>query len=149
MKRLARPPISTKIEANKDKIYRTNDVYDLASLIFPNKNATDLRAAFLLIFLAIKYSREQRLSTRGLEDIRGKKAPEVSQKSLWKTRATMSRVGIIVKREDSWQFSSKFGKSLKNLAEKTINLMAPVGEKDNEEKEWFLLDHAKAYLKRP
>jgi hypothetical protein len=118
MKKQARTIISTKIEANKDKIYRATDIHDLANLIFPNKNATDLRAAFILIFLAIKYSRKQRLTTPELEEVRSEKVPEVSQKSLWKARATMARLGIITRKDQiCWQFSTKFKKSLLNLKE--------------------------------
>ena len=143
MKRRTKTIISTKIEANKDRIYRANDVHDLAGLIFPNKNAFDLRAAFILIFLSIKYSRDRRISTPELENIRKKKALEVSPKSLWKARATMARIGLIAKREGYWQFSTKFGKSLENLAEKTARFMVPDGSNAGERKDWFFLDCAK------
>jgi len=144
MKRPVRTPISTKIEVNKDKIYRANDIFDLATLIFPNKNAKDLRAAFILIFLAIKYSREWRLTTAEIDKIRKKKCPEISQKTLWKARATMARIGIISRRDGIyWQFSTKFSKSLSYLAEKTEQLMVPIGSREQEEKEWFLLECAK------
>jgi len=148
MKRQARTVISTKIEANKDKIYRASDIHDIAGLIFTNKNATDLRVAFILIFLSIKYSQDNKLTSSELENIRQKKAPEVSRKSMWKARATMARIGIITRKDRIyWQFSTKFGKSLKNLAEKTARLIVPNGSKEQAQKEWFLLDHAKAYLK--
>jgi len=144
MKRQARTVISTKIEANKDKIYRANDIHDIASLIFTNKNATDLRTAFILIFLAIKYSRDHKITTSELEDIRQIKAPEVSRKSMWKARATMARIGIITRKDGIyWQFSTKFGKSLKNLAEKTAQLIVPNGSKEQAQKEWFLLECTK------
>jgi hypothetical protein len=149
MKRRSRTPISTKIEANKDKIYRASDIHDLASMIFPNKNATDLRVAFILIFLAIKYSRDHRMTTSELYVIRKEKVPEVSLKSLWKARATMARIGIITRRDQIyWQFSAKFGKSLYNLAEKVANLMAPKYCREQIDKEWYLLDHARVYLKK-
>ena len=70
MKRQGKTIISTKIEANKDKIYRTQDIHDLAYLIFPNKNAKDLRVAFIMIFLSIKYSPENKLASPELEDMR-------------------------------------------------------------------------------
>jgi hypothetical protein len=143
MKRRPKTIISTKIEVNKDRTYRTNDVHDFAGLIFPNKNAVDLRTAFILIFLSIKYSRERRISTSELENMRKKKALEISPKSLWKARATMARIGLIAKREGFWQFSTKFGKSLGNLAEKTSRLMVPDGSNAKERKDWFLLDCAK------
>jgi len=143
MKRRTKTVISTKIEVNKDRIYRANDVHDLAGLIFPNKNAVDLRTAFILIFLSIKYSRERRVSTSELENIRKKKALEVSPKGLWKARATMARIGLIAKREGFWQFSTKFGKSLGNLGEKAAQLMVPDGSPAQEYKEWFLLEYAR------
>ena len=144
MKRPARKTISTKIEANKDKIYRASDIHDIASLIFTNKNAIHLRTAFILIFLAIKYSSDRKLTTSELEDIRQNKAPEVSQKSMWKTRATMARIGILTRRDGIyWQFSTKFGKSLNNLAEKTGQLMVPNGSGEQAQKEWFLLECTK------
>jgi len=144
MKRQARTVISTKIEANKDKIYRANDIHDIASLIFTNKNATDLRTAFILIFLPIKYSQTCKLTTSELENIRQKKTPEVSRKSMWKARATMARIGIITRKDGIyWQFSTKFGKSLKNLAEKTARLIVPNGSKEQAQKEWFLLECTK------
>lgn len=143
MKRRTKTIISTRIEANKDKIYRTTDVHDLACLVFPNKNAVDLRAGFIMIFLAIKYSENQRIHTMELEYIRKEKAQEVSQKSLWKVRAAMARIGLITSRDGHWQFSSKFGKSLQNLGTTAARLMAPNGSSAQEDKEWFLVDCAK------
>jgi len=144
MKRPSREPISTKIEANKDKIYRAGDIHDIASLIFTNKNAIHLRTAFILIFLAIKYSQHYKLTSPELEGIRQKKVSEVSQKTLWKARAIMARIGIITRRDGIyWQFSTKFGKSLKNFAEKTGQLMVPNGSEEQAQKEWFLLECTK------
>jgi len=149
MKRRIKTAISTKIEANKDKIYRANDIHDMAGLIFPNKNATDLRAAFILIFLSIKHKRDRKVTTTELDRARQKRALEVSQKSLWKARATMARLGIITRRDGIyWQFSTKFGNSLNNLAKKAGQLMVPKGSREQIEKEWYLLDHARAYLKK-
>jgi len=140
MKRQGKTIISTKIEANKDKIYRTQDIHDLSYLIFPNKNAKELRVAFILIFLSIKYCPGNKLTSRELEDMRLQKKSEVSQKTLWKARAVIARIGIIERRDGIyWQFSSRFGKSLKNLAEKVDQFMVPTGNTEQEEKEWFLL----------
>lgn len=132
--------ISTKIEANKDKIYRTQDIHDLSYLIFPNKNAKELRVAFILIFLSIKYCPGNKLTSSELEDMRIQKKSGISQKTLWKARAVMARIGIIERRDGIyWQCSSRFGKSLKNLAEKVTQFMVPTGNAKQEEKEWFLL----------
>ena len=142
MKRRARTIISTRIEANKDKIYRAADVHDLSCLVFPNKNAVDLRAGFILIFLTIKHCDGQQISTAKLEYARKAKASEVSRKSLWKARAAMARIGLITRRNGHWQFSAKFGKSLQNLADLTARVMVPNGSSTQKDKEWFLLECA-------
>jgi len=140
MKRQGKTIISTKIEINKDKIYRTQDIHDLAHLIFPNKNAKDLRTAFMLIFLSIKYHPGNKLTTSELEEMRIQKQSGISQKTLWKARAVMARIGIIERRDGIyWRFSSRFGKSLKNLADKMNQFMVPIGNSEQEEKEWCLL----------
>lgn len=142
MKRPGKTIISTKIEANKDKIYRTQDIHDLAYLIFPNKNATDLRTAFILIFLSIKYHPHGKLITPELEDMRVRKCPGVSQKTLWKARAVMARIGIIERRDGIyWKLSSRFGRSLCNLADKVSQFMVPTGDSEREKKEWYLLHY--------
>jgi hypothetical protein len=141
MKRLAKTNISTKIEANKDKIYRTQDIHDLAHIIFPNKNATALRTAFMLIFLSIKYHPQGKLTTPELEDMRTQKCPGVSQKSLWKARAVMARLGLIERRDGIyWILSSRFSRAMKNLAEKTDQFMVPMNNLNQEKKEWKLLE---------
>ena len=148
MKRRARTIISTKIEANKDKIYRTGDIHDLACLVFPNRNACELKAAFILIFLAIKYHREQKVTAAEIESIRLDKAPELSMKSLWKARAVMARIGLIGKRFGYWQFSSVFSKSMMNLAGKINGFMSYCSSREIKTKDWFLLDCALS-LKTP
>lgn len=141
MKRQGKSIISTKIEANKDKIYRAQDIHDLSYLIFPNKNARDLRKAIILIFLSIKYSPEGKLTTPEIDAMRLRKCSEVSQKTFWKARAAMARLGIIERRNGIyWQFSSRFGKALLNLADKVNSFMVPAGNIGQEEKEWFLLE---------
>ena len=146
MKRRTRTIISTKIEANKDKIYRTGDIHDLACLIFPNRNACELRAAFILIFLSIKYHGKQKMTTSELETIRQEKARDLSMKCLWKARAVMARIGLITKRSGYWQFSSVFSKSMMNLADKTKSLMAYSVSQEKMKKDWFLLDCALGYI---
>ena len=142
MKRQGKTIISTKIEANKDKIYRTQDIHDLSYLIFPNKNAKDLRYAFILIFLSLKYSLENKLTSVALENMRIQKKQEISQKTLWKARAVMARIGIIERRDGIyWKLSSRFGKSLNNLAGKVDRFMLPSGTAGQEKKEWFLLHY--------
>ena|GEM_PF-2704615 len=139
--------IPTRIDINKDKIYRVSDIHDFACLVFPHKNAKDLRAACILIFLGIKYSLEYNLTTQELEVLRKRKLPEISQKSLWKARATMARMGLIVRTDRIfWKFSSRFTKSLTTLSEKVSRHMAHSFDRGQREKEWFLLDYVKAQL---
>jgi hypothetical protein len=114
MKRLAREPISTKIEGNKDKIYRISDPIQLAEIFFPPKNAHRKRAAFLAIFFEIKNTRDQKLDTTDhIASVYG-----LSPSSLTKARIKMSRIGLIRKRDGYWIYSSVFGKTLKNLTTK-------------------------------
>jgi hypothetical protein len=140
MKRQGKTIISTKIEANKDKIYRTQDIHDLSYLVFPNKNAKDLRIAFILIFLSIKYSREGKITTLELENMRIQKNSGISQKTLWKARAVMARIGIIDRRDGIyWKLSTRFGKSFENLIKKIRYFMLPTGNLEQEKKDWVLL----------
>jgi hypothetical protein len=140
MKRPVRTIISTKIEANKDKIYRAQDVHDLAYIIFPNKNAKDLRIAFILIFLSIKYNPKGKLTSPEIDQIRINKKTDISQKTLWKARACMARLGIIERRDGIyWTFSSRFTRSIINLGKKLSSFMVPQPNPNTEEKEWRLL----------
>ena len=140
MKKPTKTVISTKIEANKDKIYRIHDIHDLSYMVFPHKKAHDLRTAFILIFLSIKYSPDQTQTTPELEQMRLKKASNISQKTLWKARATMARIGIIERRDGMlWKFSSRFSRSLHNLSEKVNQFTEPTGNTDQKKKEWDLL----------
>ena len=140
MKRPAKTLVSTKIEANYGKIYRTNDLHDLSYIFFPNKNAKELRIAFMLIFLAIKHSQAGKMSSLEIENIRVQQKRRVSQKTLWKARAVMSRIGLIERRDGLyWKFSSRFRKSFLNLADRIQQLSIPTGEKNQGKREWFLL----------
>ena len=145
MNRRIRTSITTRVDLNKDRIYRLSDIHDVASLVYPNKNATDLRAAFILIFVGIKYSRERKLTSSEIDQLRLEKAPVLSQKTLWKARATMARLGIIERKDMIyWKLSSRFSKSLTNFAGKVEQMMTPNGLRNQHEKEWYLLDHALA-----
>lgn len=140
MKKQGKTIISTKIEVNKDKIYRTHDIHDLAYLIFPNKNARDLRVGFILIFLSIKYSPHNKLGSSDLEDMRKQKNTRISQKTLWKARAVMARIGLIERRDGLyWKFSSRFKKAMQNLSIKIDHFMVPNGNINQQKKEWNLL----------
>ena len=77
-----------------------------------------------------------------LEEIRKKKSHDISQKTLWKARAVMARIGIIERRNGTyWKLSSRFGKSLINLSDKVNQFMLPNNNPEQERKEWFLLHY--------
>jgi hypothetical protein len=96
----------------------------------------------MLIFLSIKYHPQGKLTTPELEDMRTQKCPGVSQKSLWKARAVMARIGLIERRDGIyWRLSTRFGKSLSNLANKVNQFMVPTGDTKQERKEWLLLQY--------
>ena len=114
MMKRGRTAISSKIEINKDRIYRVSDPIQLAEIFFPSKNAYRKRAAFLAVFFEIKNARSQRLETT--DHISQKY--ELSQSSITKARTKMTRIGLIRKREGFWIFSTVFAKSMDNLAKK-------------------------------
>lgn len=139
MKRPDRKPISTKIEVNKDKIYRISDPIQLAEIFFPSKNASQRRAAFLSIFFEIKNAPHQHLKTT---DHIGKEYG-ISQSAVTKARAKMNRIGLIRKREGYWIFSTVFAKSLENMIKKIEAHQAPAFTKDERGREKLFVEMAK------
>ena len=139
MKRPARTPISTKFEANKDKIYRISDPIQLAEIFFPSKNAHQKRAAFLAIFFEIKNARNQRLETTDYIA----KGYELSQSAVTKARTKMSRIGLIRKREGYWIFSTVFFKTLENLSNKIEAYQVPAQNTEEYERERLFVEIAK------
>jgi hypothetical protein len=121
MKRRAKTVVSTKIEANKDKIYRISDPIQLAEVFFPARNAHNRRAAFLAIMIEIKDAKDQRLETT--DHIAREYG--LSQSSITKARTKMSRIGLIRKHEGYWIFSTVFAKSLESLVNKLNTYQAP------------------------
>jgi len=139
MKRPTREPISTKIEVNKDKIYRISDPIQLAEIFFPSKNAHQKRAAFLAMFFEIKNTKDQKLdSTDHIANKYG-----IGQSSVTKARAKMSRIGLIRKRDGYWIFSSVFGKTLKNLITKLEGHQMPAQTDQEKKRERFYVEMAK------
>ena len=136
------------MDLNAGRIYRTADIQDLSMLVFPSKNATDLRVAFILIWATILESREGKVTSDDLDFKRRELAPEISQKTLWKTRAVMSRLGMIVLRDmEYWQFSGRWAGSLDSLAKKSDSMMTKPATRDQMKKVWTLLNYSKALLK--
>mgnify|MGYP002725820587 CR=1 FL=1 len=139
MKRPNRKPISTKIELNKDKIYRISDPIQLAEVFFPSKNANQRRAAFLAIFFEIKNAPHQRLVTT---DHIGKEYG-ISQSAITKARTKMTRIGLIRKRGGYWIFSTVFAKTLENMVKKIEAHQAPAQAKDERDREKTFVEMAK------
>jgi len=111
--------VSTKIELSHNKIARTRDLDELAAILFPaNKNQ---QRVFLAIFIELKYAEHEFLSS--LQPLCDKY--DLSQRMLETVRSKMRRMGLIdhVSRfnqrhgyREGWVFSSRFGKSLEQLA---------------------------------
>jgi len=139
MKRQARTVISTKIEINKDKVYRISDPIQLAEIFFPAKNAYHKRAAFLAIFFEIKNTKDQKLDTT---DHIAKKY-SLGQSSVTKARTKMTRIGLIRKRNGYWIYSSVFEKTLKILLSKIETYQIPSQTKQEEDRERFFIEMAK------
>ena len=134
-----RTAISSKIEINKDRIYRVSDPIQLAEIFFPSKNAYRKRAAFLAVFFEIKNARNQRLETT--DHIAQKY--DLRQSSITKARTKMTRIGLIGKREGFWIFSTVFAKSMDNLVKKIEIYKTPANHKDDRERERLFVEMAK------
>ena len=139
MKSLAKTPISTKIEVNKDKIYRISDPIQLTEIFFPSKNANQRRAAFLAIFFEIKNAPHRRLTTT---DHIGNEY-SISQSAVTKARAKMNRIGLVRKRDGYWIFSTVFAKSMGNLVKKIEAHQVPAQTKDEKDREKLFVEMAK------
>lgn len=135
-------PIPTRIDANKSTVSSLLDLDNFSRIVFPAKNACDLRAAMILILMSLKHSPHKKLTSKELDREREEKASQLSQKTLWKARATLSRLGLIERREMTfWRISSRFGNSLRTLADKVNNLMTSAA---SEKKDQLMLDIALA-----
>ena len=132
-------PASTKIEINKDRIYRTNDLEEFARVFFPHKNAHQKRAAFMAIFCTLKNSSDKKItSTDMIASDCG-----LSQSAVTKARSKMVKIGLIARRQGFWQFSSVFARSLQNLTEKLEAFKNPAENKDQLDKENMMIEIAK------
>jgi len=81
--------VSTKIDANHNKIRRAQDLDELAAVLFPgNKNH---QKTFLAIFVELKWNESQFLPSLGpIADKHG-----ISRRTLETVRAKMRRIGLI------------------------------------------------------
>ena len=129
----------TKVEFDHNKIYRAQDLHDISYLFFPQKLAKMLRASFIALFLEIKNSQNQKLSDTSY--IAEKYVLPLS--SICKARAKMRKIGLIDFRGGYWGFSSRFERSLRNLAKKTIRTQVRATSRQQREKELFLVELSK------
>jgi hypothetical protein len=117
--------VGTKIDANHTKLARTQDLDELARVLFPgNRNHQRI---FLAVFVELKWA--DGLFLASLESIADKH--DFSHRSLETVRAKMRKLGLIdhVSRfnkrhgyREGWVFSNKFGKALRRLADLTESL---------------------------
>jgi len=131
---------SDKIEVNRHKMYRVNDPLQFAYLFYPAKNAAHRRAAFLAIFFEIKNAPKQRVEH--FEYIAQKYG--LSQSTVTKARVKMSRLGLIIKQNEGWQFSSVFRNTLEKLIEHVERFKAQVEKPSQIQGEYMYIDIAKS-----
>jgi len=131
---------SDKIEINRSKVYTIRDPIQLAYIFYPHKTANLKRAAFLAIFFEMKNAPKQRLeSTDHIAEKYG-----LSQSSITKVRAKMTRIGLIRKVGYYWIFSSILKNTLLKLLE-VIELYKTPAERTQLEREMMYIDIAKQY----
>jgi len=130
---------SDKIEVNRHKMYRITDPLQFAYLFYPAKNAAHRRAAFLAIFFEIKNAPHQRVEH--LEHVAQKYG--LSQSTVTKARVKMSRLGLIIKQNEGWQFSSVFRNTLEKLIEHVERFKTPVEKPPQIQAEHMYIDIAK------
>ena len=135
---------SDKIEVNRYKMYRITDPIQFAYLFYPARNAAHRRAAFLAIYFEIKNAPEQRLYS--LDHIPDKYGLSVS--TVQKARVKMSRIGLIVRYRNGWQFSSVFRNTLEKLIELTEHFRAPVERPSQLQGEAMYVEMAKGENKK-
>lgn len=128
---------STKIEWSFNKIARMADLSDLAEMLFPgNRNH---QHAFLSTWLAIKWSDHGIVpNLANLAEKHG-----ISRRTLERVRAKLRRMGLIdhVSRfngthgyREGWTFSTRFERSLSQMAQKMASFRNPNhGSKEKEE----------------
>ena len=130
--------VSTKIELSHNKIARSEDLDELAALLFPgNRNHQRI---FVAIFVELKWADGQFLSA--LEPIADKHG--LSRRVLETVRAKMRRMGLIdhVSRfnqrhgyREGWVFSNKFARALDQLVRLRQRLQDKRGP-NQRDKDW-------------
>ena len=112
--------VATKIDFNHRRIRQIADVTDLVGMLFPGNRNQQHAAARIL--LALKASRDLVPSLSFLE-----KEHEISRRTLQRTRAKLSRLGLIEHvtwmsnrhgGKTGWRLFARFAGALRVLAEK-------------------------------
>lgn len=137
---------STKIDISFNRIARLADLSDLAELLFPgNRNQ---QHTFLAILITLKWADHHMVPNLG--EIARQHG--ISRRTLERVRSKMRRMGLIdhVSRfnaaygyREGWVLSGRFGRSLKELAEKLARL-AEVS-RGSRQKDLMLLEFASAH----
>jgi hypothetical protein len=137
--------MTSKIDFSYNRIRRMNDLSDLAELLFPNNR--NQQHAFLVIWLALKWSRQRMVPNLGeIAEQQG-----VTRRTLERVRAKMRRMGLIdhVSRfssrfgyRDGWILSSRFERSLRQLANQVADLSDAAH--GSQEKDAMLVEFADA-----
>lgn len=137
---------STKIDWSFNKIAKLADSADLAEMLFPgNRNQ---QHAFLVVWLSQKWA-----DHRMVPNIAGvTRKHGISRRTFERVRAKLRRLGLIdhVSRFNSqhgyregWALSSRFERSLRNLADKLAELRD--AERGSREKDEMLLEFARVH----
>lgn len=134
---------STKIELSFNRIARLTDSADLAEMLFPgNRNQ---QHAFLAVWITLKWADHHmvpNLSGVGREH-------SITRRTLERVRAKMRRMGLIdhVSRfnashgyREGWVLSSRFERSLRELANRVTDLKDAT--KGSKEKDMMLFEWA-------
>lgn len=131
-----------RIELNRNKIEKCNDLEEFARIFFPQKSAKQLRAAFMAIYCEIKNASEQQIEST--DHIAHKY--NLSQSVISKARAKMSRQGfglIHRNRHGFWRLSMRFQGTLALLRNLQYRMESPAKSKDQIKKEKLMIEIAK------
>lgn len=131
-----------RIDLNRNKIEKCNDLEDFAKIFMPQKSAKQLRAAFMAIYCEIKNAPDQQIeSTDHIAD-----KYQLSQSTVSKARAKMSRpgFGLIQKnRHGYWKFSERFKTTIIMIGVLNDRMKHPAESQDQIKKENLMIEIAK------
>jgi len=139
----------TKIDLNHRRISQLSDFTEMIEMLFPgNRNQQHAAAC---IFFELKWAKHM---VRNLAHI--KKRYDISRRTLQRTRAKLSRLGLIEHisylnsrygGQHGWRMSTRFERTLNKLASKCADFR--ITANSSKEKEMMLLDFADARRKIP